>query len=118
MPRGRLKQPKLVLIVQHAEHEHPAAVRRALESQSIRTHWIHPYRGDAFPDVSEISGMISLGGAMGANDEAEHPWIKAECALLKKSVESGLPTVGICLGGQLMARALGGRVERQRDSNN
>lgn len=49
---------------------------------------------------------------MGANDERLYPWIRGESALLRASVEAGLPTIGICLGGQLIARALGGRVER------
>jgi GMP synthase (glutamine-hydrolysing) len=103
---------KPVLIVQHAPHEHPAAVRRALESQGIQTLLIHPYRGESYPGTSEISGMLSLGGPMGANDEHEHPWIRPEVALLRASVEAGLPVVGICLGGQMLARALGGRVEK------
>lgn len=103
---------KSVLIVQHAEHEHPAAVHRALESQGIQTLWIHPYRGEEFPGLAQISGMISLGGPMSANDENDHPWILKECELLRQSVEAGLPTVGICLGAQMMARALGGKVER------
>lgn len=51
---------------------------------------------------------------MSANDEAVHPWIAQELPLLRASVEAGLPTVGICLGGQLMARALGGRVEKHK----
>lgn len=49
---------------------------------------------------------------MGANDDALHPWIPAECELLRRCVDLKLPTVGICLGGQLLARAMGGRVER------
>jgi GMP synthase (glutamine-hydrolysing) len=102
---------KPVLIVQHAPHEHPAAVRRALESQGIPTIWLHPYRGENYPLLGEIGGMISLGGPMGANDESDHPWINEELDLLKRCVNAELPTVGICLGGQLMAKALGGRVE-------
>src|SRR4051812_16193799 len=49
---------------------------------------------------------------MGANDEAEHPWIKQECELLKACVLEEMPVVGICLGGQMMAKALGGKVEK------
>lgn len=49
---------------------------------------------------------------MGANDDSDHPWISKECELLRQSVEAGLPTVGVCLGGQLMARALGAEVAR------
>jgi GMP synthase-like glutamine amidotransferase len=108
----RDERRKPVLIVQHAPHEHPAAVRRALESQGILTHWIHSYLGEPYPKLSDISGMISLGGPMGANDEKEHPWIKLEIELMRSCVESGYPIAGICLGGQMMARAMGGKVVR------
>lgn len=73
---------------------------------------MHPYRGEEYPDLSEICGVISLGGPMGANDQEEHPWIKKECELLKASFHEGKPTVGICLGAQMMAKALGATVER------
>lgn len=101
-----------VLIVQHAPHEHPATFLRALETQGVQTLWIKPYQGDPYPNAREIRGMISLGGPMGANDEAAFPWITQECALLRHSVEAQLPTVGVCLGAQMMAKALGGKVER------
>jgi GMP synthase-like glutamine amidotransferase len=100
-----------VLIVQHAPHEHPAAIRRALETQGLLIQWLHPYRGDAYPQLSEIAGMISLGGPMSANDEEIHSWIRPEIQLIQACAEAGKPTVGICLGGQMMARALGGSVE-------
>lgn len=112
MKRARPFQKRPVLIIQHAPHEHPAALRRALESQGIPTLWIHPYLNEAYPAVKEIAGMISLGGPMGANDELEFPWITREIEALRASVEADLPTVGICLGGQMLSRALGGRVEK------
>jgi GMP synthase (glutamine-hydrolysing) len=111
-PDSPKERRKPVLIVQHAPHEHPAIVRRTLESQGIVTQWIHSYLGEDYPSMGEISGMVSLGGPMGANDEADHPWISREVALLRQCVEAGLPVAGICLGGQMMARAMGGRVER------
>jgi GMP synthase (glutamine-hydrolysing) len=107
-PRAAGRRP--VLIVQHAFYEHPAVIRRALQTQGLPTLLIHPYRGDAYPELSEIAGMVSLGGPMSANDEREHPWILAECDLLRGCVASDLPVVGVCLGGQMMARATGGRV--------
>jgi GMP synthase-like glutamine amidotransferase len=103
---------KPILIIQHAEFEHPAALRRALQSQGLGTYWLHPYRGEAYPESHEIAGIISLGGPMGANDEEEFPWIRQEISLMQRVFDRELPMVGICLGGQMMARALGGRVER------
>ncbi|MGK5084803.1 type 1 glutamine amidotransferase [Bdellovibrionota bacterium FG-1] len=107
-----LERRKPVLIVQHAPHEHPAALRRALESQGIQTLWIHPYQGEAYPERKEIAGIISLGGPMGANDEHHHPWIDTEITLMRECTRASMPVVGICLGGQMLARALGGAVEQ------
>jgi len=107
-----IERRKPVLMIQHAQHEHPAALRRALESQGIGTLWIHPYSGEIYPNAHEVGGVISMGGQMGANDEADFPWIKSEIELLQSAVNLSLPVVGICLGAQMLARALGGRVER------
>jgi GMP synthase (glutamine-hydrolysing) len=111
MEKGK-KQVLPVLLIQHAPYEHPAVIRRALESQGTRTLTIHPYRGDLYPSRTDIAGVISLGGSMHANDDERHPWIPKECALLRECVLEGMPSLGICLGGQLMARGLGGRVEK------
>lgn len=54
--------------------------------------------------------LCILGGPIGANDEQDYPFIQDELALLKTRMQADLPTLGICLGAQLMARALGARV--------
>lgn len=54
--------------------------------------------------------VVVLGGLLGANDEAEHPFIRDELALLGRRLKADQPTLGICLGGQLVAKALGARV--------
>jgi GMP synthase-like glutamine amidotransferase len=99
-----------VLIVQHAPHEHAAALRRALESQGIPCQVAKIWAGDDLPDPTEVSGLVSLGGPMGANDEVDFPWIKDELLFMRKAHDRGLPIAGICLGGQMLARALGGKV--------
>lgn len=99
-----------VLIIQHAPHEHAAALRRALESQGIRSIVVKIYAGEALPSPIMISGLVSLGGPMGANDEIDFAWIREELRFMKQVYEAGLPIAGICLGGQMLARALGGKV--------
>ncbi len=111
-----MPKQKPILIVQHAPHEHPAALRRAIETQGMETLLVHPYLGDPYPKYSSISGMISLGGPMGANDSKKHPWITKECKLLKQCVENNYPTVGICLGAQMLAKTLGGSVEKNKSA--
>jgi GMP synthase-like glutamine amidotransferase len=99
-----------ITIVQHAPHEHAAALRRALESQGIPTHVTKIWAGDSLPDPRTIGGLVSLGGPMGANDEIDHGWIRDELRFMKIVYDLGIPIAGICLGGQMLARALGGKV--------
>ncbi len=101
-----------VLIIQHARHEHPAIILRALETQGIASTVLRVFENPKIPPLNEISGLICLGGPMHANDQETHPWIKDEIELLRKSTDAGLPVVGICLGAQLLAIALGGKVEK------
>jgi GMP synthase (glutamine-hydrolysing) len=69
--------------------------------------------GPVVPDALDgYQGLIVLGGAMGANDDHIAPWLPAVRALLRTAVSDELPTLGICLGAQLLAVANGGRVER------
>jgi GMP synthase-like glutamine amidotransferase len=72
-----------------------------------------PDAGDALPaTLAGYDGLVVLGGAMGATDDDVAPWLPATRRLLAAGVERRLPTLGICLGAQLLAVATGGRVER------
>ena len=67
--------------------------------------------GEVIPAESrEYSGLVFMGGPMSVNDEL--PWIAAELDLIRHAVATGVPVLGHCLGGQLMAKALGGTVTR------
>lgn len=74
----------------------------------------HLYRGEPLPALADISGLIVLGGAMGANDEATHPFLAELKGLLREVVAGRVPYLGICLGGQLLATALGAPVVSRR----
>ena len=72
--------------------------------------------GDALPeDRSRYGGIVVLGGKMGAGDDAEHPFLAEIRALLRAVVSDGTPTLGVCLGAQLLAAANGGRVREDPD---
>jgi GMP synthase-like glutamine amidotransferase len=74
----------------------------------------HPYRGDRLPELRDVSALIVLGGAMGANDEDRHPFLSGLKTFIGGVVAAGIPFLGICLGGQLLAAATGGRVATGR----
>jgi GMP synthase-like glutamine amidotransferase len=68
-------------------------------------------RGDAVPaDARAFAGLCFMGGGMSVNDPL--PWIDAECALIREADAAGVPVIGHCLGGQLLAKALGAEVTR------
>lgn len=74
----------------------------------------HPYRGEPLPNLDDISALIVLGGAMGANDDVRHPFLTELKKLILALVAAGTPYLGVCLGGQLLAAALGARVASRR----
>ncbi|MBU4262655.1 MAG: gamma-glutamyl-gamma-aminobutyrate hydrolase family protein [Proteobacteria bacterium] len=65
-----------------------------------------------FPDLNEIDLLVVMGGPMSVNDEAELPWLVQEKRFIRQAIEAGKPVLGICLGAQLIAGALGARIYR------
>lgn len=68
------------------------------------------FRGEPLPSVEEFDVLIVMGGPMGVNDEAVIPWIATEKRLIRESIAAGKKVLGVCLGAQLIASALGARV--------
>jgi GMP synthase-like glutamine amidotransferase len=64
------------------------------------------------PDAGGLGLLIIMGGPMSVNDEAVHPWLAAEKAFIRDAVARGIPTLGVCLGSQLIASAHGAQVRR------
>jgi GMP synthase (glutamine-hydrolysing) len=100
---------KPVLVVSN-EREAPAGyLGDALDRRGIDWRVVRIDVGEALPDVETVSGVAVLGGAMGAYDEATFPFLIDEKRFVGACVEAGNPVLGICLGSQLLADALGGR---------
>jgi GMP synthase-like glutamine amidotransferase len=69
-------------------------------------------RGDPLPEPGEADAIMSLGGDQSVRDLDRYDYLQAEVELLREEAERGTPVLGVCLGGQLLAHALGGTVER------
>lgn len=67
---------------------------------------------EALPAVDDVDLLIIMGGTMSVNDEANFPWLKIEKRWLRRYLAQGKPAIGLCLGGQLIANALGAAVSR------
>jgi GMP synthase (glutamine-hydrolysing) len=98
-----------VLILQHLSGDGPAYLGRWLSEQGVPFEVRNTQAGDAFPaSLAGFDALAILGGEMSANDDL--PALRQAEALFREALARGTPTLGHCLGGQLMARALGARV--------
>jgi GMP synthase (glutamine-hydrolysing) len=66
----------------------------------------HVYQGDAVRDPSDYDALLVMGGEMNVYQEEQFPWLAEETRLIRRATLEGKPVLGICLGGQLLARAL------------
>lgn len=71
-------------------------------------------RGDPLPSLREADAILTLGGDQSVRDVADYRYLEAEARLLREAVDAGVPVLGVCLGGQLLAHALGGTVDRMQ----
>ncbi len=100
-----------IAIFRHSATEGPGYFADFLDEHSIPWQLIRIDAGDAVPqDSSAYSGLVFMGGPMSVNDDL--PWIARELALIRHAVAQDIPVLGHCLGGQLLAKALGGVVTR------
>jgi len=76
---------------------------------------VRPYSGEVLPPIPDISALIVLGGAMGVHECSRYPYLLAVRSYIQQAVFHEIPLLGICLGGQLLADALGAPVHSQRN---
>lgn len=102
---------KNAIVFRHVAFENLGSFAIALEQKNYEVNYID-ITADSLKDFNPLSPdlLIVLGGAIGVYDELDYPFIADEIQILKERLAVDLPTIGICLGAQLMARALGARV--------
>lgn len=102
-----------VLVLTHVAHEGPGLIARALDGVPLRTRTVVDDPAPRLPAVADLAGLVVMGGPQDADDDAGHPGLAAERRLLAEAVDAGVPTLGVCLGMQLLALALGSRLRRR-----
>lgn len=105
-----MKTEGIWAVLQHTPGEGPGLLAEELAGAGYAVQLIRPAQGEDLPPVGSIAGLTVLGGDMSANDDSVHPWLAAERELIANGVRAGLPVLGICLGAQQLARALGAEV--------
>ena len=102
-----------VLIVQHVPWEKPGRIFDSLDDMEL-PYQIVNIAGTKKPDLpnfNDLAGVVVMGGPMGAQDFDKYPGLKAEAKLVRAAIAVNKPVLGICLGHQIIATALGAKLK-------
>ncbi len=102
-----------LLVFQHVAHEILGTLNPLFKSAGFRIRYVnfgrHP---DAQPSLNGYQGLVVLGGPMSVDQTEEYPYLLTEVRLIQQAIDHQIPILGICLGAQLIAKALGANVKR------
>lgn len=109
------REPRKVFILKHVPNEDAGTILPFLKKKKIPFKTISLYKEKA-PEISpqEVRAAVIMGGPMNVYEEAKYPFLKWENAFLKKMFQNKIPCLGICLGAQLLAKALGAKVVKAK----
>jgi GMP synthase-like glutamine amidotransferase len=99
-------------ILQHVHFEDIGSIQPWMENQQAEITYTRFFRNDCLPELKGLDLVIAMGGPMSVNDEGSFPWLRPEKQFIHNAVKRGTPILGICLGAQLVASAMGARVYR------
>lgn len=97
-------------VFQHVPFEGLGCIQSWLDQNQYQTQYIRMYEDPVLPSSESVDLLIILGGPMSVNEEAAFPWLKKEKEFIRKIIDAKIPLLGICLGAQLIASALGKQV--------
>ena len=99
-----------VLVLQHAAVETLGAISGALDGAGLDARYVRTHEGERVPELGDAAGLVVLGGPMGAYERDRYPHLRDEMRLIERALSAGRPALGVCLGSQLLAAALGAGV--------
>lgn len=105
-----------ILVFQHVAHEPLGILDPMLREAKHRIRYVNFFRDpDAAPNLDGYKGLIVLGGPMNVDEIEKYPHLKTEIECIKQAIQMDIPILGICLGAQLIAHALGGEVYKANE---
>lgn len=106
-----------IAIVQHEPSVPPGSIKQVLEEDDIEHFVFDAWNEREWPSADELGGLVVLGGTMNVDQLDDYPFLRKSRDLMSEAIERGLPTLGVCLGSQMMARVLGAEVFRASPRN-
>jgi GMP synthase (glutamine-hydrolysing) len=102
-----------IYVLQHHPVENLGNIADALESAALAWQYVRIFDGHPVPrDMKGAGGLIVMGGPMGVYQTDRYPWLRDEMALIEDALKAERPVLGVCLGAQILACALGAKVAR------
>lgn len=99
-------------IFQHVSFEGPAAIEDWAIKNGHLLRYTRFFNNDKIPEPDEIDWLVIMGGPMGVYDRHQYPWLDLETDFIRRVIEQSKVVIGICLGAQLIAKALGSKIYR------
>ena len=102
-----------LLVIQHVPHERLGTFEPAFREAGCALRMLNTYDAKAvWPRATDVDGIVSMGGPQSAYEQTKHPYLSREITLLRAALKAGKPILGVCLGAQLLAAALGAAVTK------
>ncbi|MFT3795075.1 type 1 glutamine amidotransferase [Flavobacterium sp.] len=109
-------EPIRIHVLQHVAFEEPGCIQTWADQNRHPLSVTRLFEDHTLPKPDDFDWLIVLGGPMSVNETDVYPWLDPEKRLLKKTIDSGKTVIGICLGAQLIASALGYAVYRNKET--
>lgn len=95
-----------VLVFQHDANDGPGYLGEALRRRGAKLRIVRLDQWEAIPEITPYNMLLIMGGIMNVYTEDKHPWLREETQAIRQAVEEDKAVLGVCLGGQLLAKAL------------